>query len=143
MTEDELTAAVQQGRAGDRAGARAALTALWDRAEDPLKRCSIAHFLADLQDAVADELAWDQRALAAAGDLDDPSQLRSFLPTLHLNLADAHRRSGHTTEARHHLGLAAEHLDQLPDDDYGRMIRGGMTKVRQALDAGSEEQLTA
>jgi hypothetical protein len=145
MTDEVMAAigaAVEQGRAGDRAGARDALTALWDRAgDDPLKRCSIAHYVADLQDSVADELAWDQRALAAANDLADPSQLRSFLPSLHLNLADAHRRSGHTAEARHHLGLAAEHLDLLPDDDYGRMIRGGMIKAREALDAGSSRRL--
>jgi len=146
-------AAVEQGRAGDKAQARAALTRLWGRVGsggDALHRCSIAHYLADLQDAVADELLWDQRALAAVAGLSDERaqqhlaslQVRGFLPTLHLNLADSYRRVGDRDRAQHQLGLAGEFADGLPDDAYGSMIRGGILRVAELLGAGSREPLT-
>ncbi|MEU4424877.1 hypothetical protein AB0F81_30015 [Actinoplanes sp. NPDC024001] len=140
--------AVEQGRAGDRAGARAALSALWERVGDggdALHRCSIAHYLADLQDAVADELVWDRRALAAVSDLSDERaqrfhaslQVRGFLPSLHLNLADAYRRAGQPGPAREHLAQAVRHVDALPADEYGVQLRAALDRVRAALDAGS------
>ncbi|MBG0565944.1 hypothetical protein [Actinoplanes aureus] len=148
----EMGRAVEQGRAGDRAGARAALEALWDSVGadgDALHRCSIAHYCADLQDAVADELEWDRRALAAVTDLTDERarrfqeslQVRAFLPSLHLNLADGYRRSGETDRARHHLGLAMDQADALPADEYGAWLRNALDRVRAALDAGSRAVL--
>jgi len=145
-------AAVEQGRAGDKAQARAALTGLWERVGsggDALHRCSIAHYLADLQEAVADELLWDQRALAAVVDLTDERaqrfheslQVRGFLPSLHLNLADDYRRVGDRDRAQHHLGVAGELAGGLPDDDYGSMIRGGIRQVADLLAAGSRAPL--
>ncbi|MEU8660587.1 hypothetical protein [Actinoplanes philippinensis] len=143
-----IGAAVEQGRAGERAEARESLTRLWDAVGehgDALHRCSIAHYLADLQDTVMDELAWDQRALAAVTDLDDERarryhdslQVRAFMPSLHVNLADAYRRAGNAAEARVHLSAAAADLDALPENDYGSMIRAGIDKAREALDSGS------
>ncbi|MBB4691601.1 hypothetical protein [Paractinoplanes abujensis] len=144
-----IAAAVGRGRAGDRAGARQALAGLWDGSDDPLHRCSIAHYAADLQETVADELMWDERALAEAARLSDERarsydaawQVRALLPSLHLNLADAHRRSGHAKAARTHLAAAVADLDAVPDDEYGKLIRVGADRVRRALDAGSVEPL--
>lgn len=147
-----IGAAVERGRAGDQAGARLALEQLWasvGERGDPLHRCSIAHYLADVQEHVADELAWDQRALAAVGDLsdervrghDDSLRVRAFLPSLRLNLADAHRRMGDFAEARRQLAAAVTEVDTLADDEYGTMIRGGIERARQAVDAGSTTPL--
>jgi hypothetical protein len=149
-----IGAAVEQGRAGDKAQAREALLGLWERVGsggDALHRCSIAHYLADLQEAVADELLWDQRALAAVVDLSDERaqrfhenlQVRGFLPSLHLNLADAYRRVGDRDRAQHHLGVARERADGLPDDGYASMILGGIQQVADLLGAGSRAPLTA
>ena len=71
--------AVVQGQAGDRAAARRELAAIWTEVEqsggDAFHRCVIAHFLADLQDDLRDELVWDERALAAvAGVTDERAQ---------------------------------------------------------------------
>ncbi|MGK5685137.1 hypothetical protein [Actinoplanes sp. URMC 104] len=146
----EISAAVERGRAGDRAGARRALEAMWESVgDDALHRCTVAHFLADLQESVADELAWDERALAAAGHLTDERarqydsswQVRSFLPSLHLSVADAHRRCGNVAEARHHLAAALTDLDALPDDQYGALVRTGAEKITQALADGSTAPL--
>ncbi|WP_305785392.1 hypothetical protein [Symbioplanes lichenis] len=156
MPDDDImtavSAALAQGQAGDRAGARLALETLWDRTGtdgDALHRCTIAHCLADLQESVADELAWDQRALAAAGVLTDERAqqqdprwtVQALLPSLHINLADAYRRSGRFAEARPHLTDAVAATCALPDDEYGATILMGIDKVRAALDAGSTAPL--
>jgi hypothetical protein len=145
-----ITAAIQRGRAGDQAGARDELERLWGETDDALHRATIAHFVADLQESVTDELRWDERALAAVADLtderarryNDSFRVRAFLPSLHLSLADAHRRSGNVAEAHHHVTAAEAELDALPDDDYGRLVRTGMEKIRQALHDRSIAPLT-
>ena len=144
-TMADIARAVERGRAGDPAGARAALELLWDRVGptgDALHRCSIAHYVADVQESVEDELRWDQRALAAVTDPHD-ERMRGFLPTLHLNVADAYRRSGDARQAQHHLSEADGLAEGLPADDYGALIRGGIAKVRAALDAESRAPLPA
>jgi hypothetical protein len=100
---EEIRKAQELNVADDKAGARAILERLWETADDALHRCSIAHYLADLQGSVEDELRWDELALAAFPDLtderirayEDSWRARAFLPSLHLNLADVHRRAGH------------------------------------------------
>ncbi|MEV6303054.1 hypothetical protein AB0M02_26810 [Actinoplanes sp. NPDC051861] len=146
-----MAKAVEQGRAGDTRAAREALEQLWESVGDhgdALHRCSIAHYAADLQETVTDELMWDERALAAVTDLTDERarkyhdslQVRAFLPSLHLNLADAHRRAGNATEAQHHLAAATETVHLLPDDEYGQMIRAGIAKNHAALGENAPTQ---
>jgi hypothetical protein len=60
--------------------------------------------------------------------------------SLHLNLADDHRRLSNPAKAREHLATAHDLVKHLPDDQYGK-IRGGIQNVTQALDAGSTEPL--
>ncbi len=130
---------------GDRDLARRTFTALWAEVGDdgdPLHRCAIAHAMADVQDVLEDELAWDLRALAAAEGLTDdrvhaagvPGTARSFQPSLHLNLADAHRRLGHTELARHHVEAGLASVDALDDDGYGTTVREGLVRVARRLD---------
>ncbi|WP_030489788.1 hypothetical protein [Micromonospora chokoriensis] len=136
-TMTRIIEAVQLGQTGASAQARELLTALWDElgpTGDALHRCTLAHYLADLQDTTEAELGWDERALAAVGDLTDDRaqryhhtlQVQGFLPSLHLNLADCHRRLGNIGPAREHLARAREHLAHLPDDPYGEMIRAAI-----------------
>jgi hypothetical protein len=70
-----VTAAVQRGRAGERAAARQDLEAIWAEVErgggDDFHRCVIAHFVADLQEDEREELMWDERALAAVDGVTD------------------------------------------------------------------------
>ncbi|WP_434743854.1 hypothetical protein [Micromonospora sp. SH-82] len=144
--------AVGLGRTGQVAAARDALGALWNRVGpdgDPLHRCAVAHYLADLQDTVESELEWDRRALAAVTGLTDERvrrfhtslRVRAFLPSLHLNLADAHRRLGDLEAARSHNDRARALVDALPDDEYGATIRFGIERVGEALEARTREPL--
>ena len=141
---DEIMAAIECGRTGNRQEAAGALRALWDAAgDDALKRVTIAHHLADLQDDPHEELIWDRRALAAvagltdrhAQDFHESLQVRGFLPSLHLNLADVHHRLGHHAEARVHLASAQSFIDALADDGYGAMIRSGISSLQVKLAA--------
>ncbi len=148
-----VTAAVQRGQAGDRATARQDLETIWTEVEqtggDAFHRCVIAHFLADLQDDVRDELMWDERALAAvAGVTDERAQqfhaslrVRGFMPSLYLSLADDHRRLGDADRAYDFLGLARATIDALTDDAYGELVRSGLENVSRALTEGSTERL--
>ncbi|MGC5333257.1 hypothetical protein [Micromonospora sp. DT62] len=146
--------ALDLGAAGDRTAARVALTEVWEQVGDTgdaLHRCTIAHHLADLQDSVTDEVAWDRRALAAVAYLSDERvqrdhaslRVRALLPSLHLNLADGYRRAGDVARAREHLTVAAPLVAELPDNAYGTMIREAIARVGTLLDAGSREPLAA
>ncbi|MCG7631021.1 MULTISPECIES: hypothetical protein [Gordonia] len=141
----ELTDAVALGREGETARARERLLALWETIGvdgDALHRCTLAHHLADLYKNPADSLAWDVRALDAAHALTD-GRVRShhaelsvagFLPSLHLNLADDHRRLGSFDSARRHLAAAARATADLPEGPYGRMIRGLIKDIDAAVE---------
>lgn len=139
-----IGAVVERGRAGETGPARALLTELWEEIGpdgDPFHRCTLAHYLADLQETTEEELRWDRAALAAAETLTDDRvrahhatlQVRAFLPSLHLNLADDYQRLGRRDAARHHLRLAESVVDVLPADEYGATIRAALTRVAERL----------
>jgi hypothetical protein len=106
---------------------------------DPLHVCVLAHSMADVQDDVRQELIWDQRALAAAALLTDERvaavgfSVAALYPSLHLNLADCHRKLGDLEQAREHLRLAREGIGVLGDDEYGRLIRDGLERITEQL----------
>ncbi|GAA3744290.1 hypothetical protein GCM10022225_29890 [Plantactinospora mayteni] len=141
-----IAEAVEWGRAGRTGAARERLTELWGRigpAGDPFHRCTLAHYLADLQEDPAEELRWDLRALEAADTLTDERaqrhdtslQVAAFRPSLQLNLAEDYRKLGRPDQAREHLALARESLPALGDDPYGQMIRDGVVRLGALLAA--------
>ncbi|WP_328340663.1 tetratricopeptide repeat protein [Micromonospora sp. NBC_00421] len=132
----------QQGRP---AAARDLFAQIWDEIGeeqgDPLHVCVLAHSMADVQDDVQQELVWDQRALAAADLLTDdrvaragvPMSVAALYPSLHLNLGECYRRLGDLDRARECLQQAQAGIGALGDDDYGRLIRGGLDLLTQQL----------
>jgi hypothetical protein len=97
--------------------------------------------MADVQDDVQEELAWDLRALEAA-DLttdDRASQagvagpVAGFYPSLHLNLAECYRKLGEPEAARDHLRRGQAAVEALPEDGYGRMIKDGLNRLDERL----------
>ncbi|MFI5719852.1 hypothetical protein [Nocardia sp. NPDC051750] len=146
-----ITEAVTLGRSGDIATARARLLKIWAEIGalgDPLHRCTLAHYLADLYDDPAQALTWDIRALDAADALSDTRvqqhhsslQVAGFYPSLHLNLADNYRQLGSWAAAAEQLTAARKHLHALPDDTYGAMIRTALDEVADAIDRQSTER---
>jgi hypothetical protein len=139
-------AGIALSQAGDLAAARRLFADLWAEVGpggDAFHRCAVAHWMADVQDDPALVVEWDLRALAAAESITPDRAVRggmttpvaAMYPSLHLNIADAYLRLHDNERARRHLeqGLAA--ANSLPDDGYGRMIRGGLERLEQRLAA--------
>lgn len=150
-TMNAITEAVTLGRSGDTATARDRLLALWrdiGTGGDPLHRCTLAHYLADLYEDPAQALAWDIRALDAADALTDDRvqqqyvglRVAGFYPSLHLNLADNYRRLGSWATATEHLAAARARLDTLAEDAYGTLIRTTLDEVAAAVDRKSTQR---
>jgi hypothetical protein len=138
---EQMTAALKL----DRPVAREQLEQLWHSAEDAFGRCTVAHYLADLQEATEDELEWDLRALRASGELSGELYggltVESLLPSLHVNLADDYRRLSRVDDALEQLEAARRRLGVLGDDAYSDLIRSAVDSVGAALAAGSVERL--
>ncbi|MFC4565308.1 hypothetical protein ACFO4E_25925 [Nocardiopsis mangrovi] len=143
-TMDAIGDAVTEGRAGDTAAARRKLLGLWSAigvTGDPLHRCSLAHYMADLYEDPAQALAWDVRALDAADAVTDQRvqehhaglHIAGFYPSLHLNLADDYRRLGSFEAATEHIDAAEAHAASLPRDAYGDLLRDAIREVAGAI----------
>jgi hypothetical protein len=97
--------------------------------------------MADVQDDVHQELMWDLRALAAVSLIPDervaqagvPLSVSGLYPSLHLNLSECYRKLGDLGRAREHLQQARAGLGALGDDEYGRLIKGGLERLAEQL----------
>jgi hypothetical protein len=137
--------AVQLSHQGGREAARVLFAELWDEIGgeqgDPLHVCTLAHAMADVQDDVRQELVWDRRALDAADLLTDervaqagvPLRVAGLYPSLHLNLSECYRKLGDLDRAREHLNQAQATIGALGDDEYGQLIRDGLTRQVELL----------
>lgn len=132
MTQwDDIQAAIGRALSGDRDQGRHDLFACWvSTAEtDHAQRCVLAHYLADLENDLAAEVAWDEQALKAFAQVQDVDlapvgiAAAALAPSLHLNLGDGYLRQGHTAQARNQLAAGLAALSALPDGGYGEMIR--------------------
>lgn len=150
MTDDpimkRITAAIAQSHAGDREGARECFAKIWldmGDAPDPFHACTLSHYMADVQDDVRQELEWDLRALDAASQITDGRarehheslSIKSFFPSLYLNVGDAYLRLGDPENAREHLRKAQWSLRDLPDSPLADMTRKGIEGLAQRLAA--------
>lgn len=145
---DEVMTRLGEGMAlsqrGERSAARVLFATLWEQVGpdgDPLHRCAISHWSADVQDDPKDELVWDLRALEAAGDVTQAradqagvaSPVAALYPSLHLNLGEVYRRMGEHGRAAKHLREGLDAVSALPDDGYGEMIRRGLNGLAERL----------
>ena len=140
-----ILTAVAMAQNGDRDGGREAMDACWAQTEpgDHAYRCVLAHYLADLQDSLDDEVAWDRTALDEYPWLDHDAlapvgipDTAGLAPSLHLNLGDGYRRQGRFAEAAEQLRQGKATVEVLPDDGYGRMIGEGLVRLEERLTIG-------
>lgn len=136
--------AVEAAQRGDGAGARATLERQWRESapDEHAVRCVVAHYLADLQDDLDAEIAWDERALESLPHVRDEDvaglgigSAAGFAPSLHLNLGDGYLRRGDVDLARRHLDAGSRTLDALGDDPYGVMIRRGFERLATRIES--------
>ena len=119
---------------------RPLLLQLWEKhspTDAPIQISTLAHYLADTEADVGDELKWDLKSLEAATgsraceDRDPVSpDLAGFLPSLHLNVADCYRPLGDVEQARRHAQFAEGRIGVLANDPYGRWRAGSMAFPR-------------
>lgn len=150
MSTDPIMARIGEAVAlhhhrGQRDAAREEFARIWEdiggEKGDPLHVCVLAHSMADVQDDVREELVWDLRALAAADSITSESAAQAgvtlpvtgLYPSLHLNAGECYRKLGDVSRAREHLERARETIGVLADDDYGRLIRGGLEELERNL----------
>lgn len=141
---DEVMTAVGVTLAGDKEQGRAELLRAWEGTgqDDHAQRCVLAHYLADLEPDLGEEVRWDELALAAYPHIGD-SELtplgiptaRGLAPSLHLNLGDGYLRQGRADDATAQLSAGLACLDALPEDGYGALIRTGLSRLQSRLKA--------
>ena len=87
--------------------ARAAYRQAWEVAQDDYDACVAAHYVARLQPDPAVTLHWNEVALARAEAVGD-DRVRSFYPSLYLNLGRSFEVLGHAAEAQKYYALASD-----------------------------------
>jgi rifampin ADP-ribosylating transferase len=97
----------------------------WNEANTDFEKFTAAHFVARHQPDTGGKLLWDETALEMALRIDHESIKPSY-PSLYLNIAKCHEDLCAFAEAGIYYELAFSHLDFLPDDGYGHMIRSGV-----------------
>lgn len=110
------------------------------REGDHAQRCVIAHYLADLQTSLDDEVRWDQRALVEHAHVDATdlapvgiTSAAAMAPSLHLNLGDGYLRQGRVGDAEARLSAGLNAQVPLPAGGYGDMIRNGLDRLRSRV----------
>jgi hypothetical protein len=140
----EVMTAVGFTLEGDKEKGRAELLRVWEATgqDDHAQRCVLAHYLADLEIDLDEEVRWDELALAAYPHIGD-SELtpfgiptaRGLAPSLHLNLGDGYLRQGQVADATAQLSAGLASLNALPEDGYGAFIRSGLLRLQSRLEA--------
>ena len=142
---DEVIAAIGAAQQGHEGG-REALLAQWEATadDDHARRCVLAHYLADREPVLADEVVWDEVALREHALLPDDAlavigipSTRGMAPSLHLNLGDGYLRQGRVEEAQVQLAAGLEAADALGDDGYGHLVLGGLERLAERLPTGA------
>ena len=142
---DEVIAAVGAAQQG-REGGHEALLAQWEATpvDDHAPRCVLAHYLADREPVLADEVVWDEVALREHALLADDAlavigipSTRGMAPSLHLNLGDGYLRQGRVEEAQVQLAAGLDAADALGDDGYGHLVLGGLERLAERLTTGT------
>jgi hypothetical protein len=143
MTDwEHITSAVGLALAGDTERGREALTDCWQATTDAdhAQRCVIAHYLADLQSSLDEEVSWDEAALSEHAQVRDgdlaPVGITStdgMAPSLHLNLGDGYLRQGRLDAAEAQLEAGMSARGALAADGYGDLIRSGLDRLEERL----------
>jgi tetratricopeptide (TPR) repeat protein len=104
------------------ADAHALFLQAWEEATDDFEACIAAHYLARRQDNAQETLYWNLQSLHRAEAVHD-ERVRSFYPSLFLNLGHSYEVLGEIDEARHYYEHAAESLKHASAGAYGDDVR--------------------
>jgi hypothetical protein len=97
----------------------------WEEATNDFEKCAAAHYVARHQNSAQEKLKWDEMALQLALKIDS-DEMKTYLPSLYLNIAKGYEDCHAFENARINYALANLYAPLLPDDGYGNMIRQGI-----------------
>jgi tetratricopeptide (TPR) repeat protein len=116
---------------GRRDEARALFLQAWALRQDDVDACVAAHYMARHQDTPAETLRWNELALTHANAAAD--SLRSFYPSLYLNLGKSYEDLGDSARARELYEQGERYLGDVPDNGYGDIVRQGLSNALQRV----------
>jgi hypothetical protein len=132
--------AVTLGGEGERG--RQLLRECWDGTaeSDHPQRCVLAHYLADLEEALEAEVRWDETALASYRHV-APADLAmigipdaaGLAPSLHLNLGDGYLRQSRLDEAQVQAAAGRAAIGAIGSDGYAAMISDGLHRLQERI----------
>lgn len=124
---------------GRRDEARSVFLQAWELRQDDVDACIAAHYVARHQDTPAETLRWNQLALTHAISASADS-IRSFYPSLYLNLGKSYEDLGDTSRARELYEQGEQCIKDMPDSAYGEVVRQGLHNALQRVrqDGGAE-----
>jgi len=117
---------------GHRDEARSLYLQAWDLRQDDVDACIAAHYLARHQDSLAETLRWNELALTH-GMRASADSVRSFLPSLYLNLGKSYEDLGDSSRARELYEQGERSLDNVPVGGYGEVVRQGLRNGLQRV----------
>lgn len=139
-----ITEAIAVALGGEKERGGKLLLDCWNATKptDHTYRCVLAHYLADTQNELEQEVLWDEIALQEHAFLEDgdlaplgiPSA-RGLLSSLQLNLADGYHRQGKNDLAKDHVDQGLNAAEALNEDGYGQMILAGLNNLTQRINA--------
>ncbi len=100
----------------------------WGQSTDDFERCVAAHYVARHQKSPEEALVWNQRSLDDARAISD-ERVSGFFPSLYLNMGKAYEDMAKREEAYRFYAMALEVLGSLPDNEYGRTVRGAVERA--------------
>ena len=112
--------------------ARAHFQQAWDAATDDVEACIAAHYLARHQPTDADTLRWNQEALRRADAVGD-ERVRSFYPSLLLNVAHSYEATGDTAAALEHYQAALARMDDPAAPPHEAHVRASVERALARL----------
>ena len=97
----------------------------WNEATNDFEKFIAAHYVARHQKNVSGKLKWLETALQFALKINNDSVKAAF-PSLYLNIAKCYEELKDFDNARKNYQSALYFAGLLPDDGYGKMIKGGI-----------------
>ena len=122
---------------GRRDEARSLFLQAWELRQDDVDACIAAHYVARHQETPAETLRWNELALTHAISASADS-IRSFYPSLYLNLGKSYEDLGDTARARELYELGERCISDVPDGGYADVVRQGLHNALQRV--GQEDR---
>src|SRR6478672_9011414 len=117
---------------GRRDEARTLFRQAWELRQNDVDACIAAHYLARHQETPAETLRWNELALTHAIRSSSDS-VRSFYPSLYLNLGKSYEDVGDLARARELYEEGERHLGEVPEGGYGDVVRQGLRSAMQRV----------